>query len=50
MRNRINKQTQAPVLQASTKDYGVMNSRIHSLTNETKSDIARTKLISMFGV
>ena len=47
---RVRTATKAPVLQASTTDYGVMNSRINSLTNETKSDIARAKLVAMFGV
>jgi len=39
-----------PVLQASTKDYGVMNSRIHSLTRETKSDIAIRELNNLFEI
>ena len=37
-----------PELQASTSQYGVMNSRIHTLTNETKSDSAIRKLNKLF--
>ena len=47
MRARTAKQ---PVLQASTKDYGVMNSRIHTLTNETASDKALKELNKLFQI
>ena len=46
MRARIT--AKQPELQASTSQYGVMNSRIHTLTRESKSDIAIRELNKIF--
>lgn len=50
MRARVNKQAQQPVLQASTSNYGVLNNRIHTLTNETASDKALKELNKLFQI
>jgi hypothetical protein len=50
MRTRVETSAKKPVLQASTSQYGVYNSRIQSLTNETANDRAMRELNKLFGI